>query len=85
MHSGRKVVALDFEDPTFGPDTFQTPCAAGSYLGYPSGATVTVQLRAESSAGTVAISERTPLIMLMPPDITDIGTLTLTPCGNACP
>lgn len=79
------TVALDFLDPSYGVFTETTSCTAGVYVGYPFGSNLTVQIRAVSRGATVAISERSETIVVMPPERVDVGPLTLVPCGTECP
>jgi hypothetical protein len=44
-----------------------------------------IRLRAVGKAGTVAISDPTPELMLSETEITDAGTLLLRRCDGACP
>lgn len=62
-----------------------TLCEDMVYTGYPPGRTDRVQLRALAQGVSVAISPESPPFTLMPPALTDLGTLTLTPCGGTCP
>jgi hypothetical protein len=79
------TIELDFLDPQYGMFTETTSCASGVYAGYPFGTDLTVMLRAVSAGETVAVSERSEPIVVMPPERVDIGPLTLVPCGTSCP
>ncbi len=85
------TVAVDFryQDEGFGgyAVTQELSCDFGVYIGYPFGQMVTIQMRGISRRTTVAASPRTPDISLAEfgAELTDVGTLTLAPCGTNCP
>lgn len=60
-------------------------CAEGFYVGFPGSGTFTVMLRAIAGDTVVAVSPESAPFTLMPPLFTDLGTMTLTPCGASCP
>ena len=60
-------------------------CLEGFYVGFPGSGTVTVMLRAIAGDAVVAVSPESAPFTLMPPLFTDLGTMTLTPCGASCP
>jgi hypothetical protein len=79
------VLDLDFPDQGYSY-SLETSCDLGVYASYPFGQTLTLQLRGVSRRKTVAASPRTPTIDLTSfEEVTDLGTLTLTPCGSGCP
>jgi hypothetical protein len=71
----------------FLPGTFSAYaiCNTGEYFGFPGGGTFTMVLRALRADTVVAVSPESEPFTLMPPLFTDLGTMTLTPCGASCP
>jgi hypothetical protein len=51
----------------------------------PIAGTFTVAARALSNTRVVATSPTSPPLTLTPGALNDFGTLTLSPCGTACP
>lgn len=79
------TVAVDFGIVDQGFSfTIELSCDFGVFIGAPYGQMVTVQLRGISRRKTIAASPITPVTLDFE-EITDLGTLTLTPCGNDCP
>lgn len=79
------TIDLVFFEADFGPHTTSTSCAFGQFVGNPYGTDLTVELRAVSRRRTVAVSERSGPITVMPPDPLLVGPLVLVPCGADCP
>lgn len=84
---GVDTVAVDFDFPEDGYGySIELSCGFGEFLGYPYGSMISFQLRGISRRKTVAASVRTSVYTLDPSDgLSDIGTLTLLPCGDGCP
>ncbi len=65
--------------------TSYVACNDGVYFGFPGSGMFTVVLRAIDADAVVAMSPESAPFTVMPPFFTDIGSLTLTPCGASCP
>ena len=83
---GADLVLLEFEDDLGNPTTTSTACELSPWVGSPFGAssTYTVQLRAVDyeTITTRAISPVVGPFTVMPPMLTNLGTITLTPCTD---
>lgn len=64
---------------------FQIACEPPLFLGTVPPATYTVQLRALASGSVIAISPDSAPVDVTAEGFTDLGIVTLAPCGAACP
>lgn len=77
---GAEAIALTFSYPDRSP-AFQSYvyCELTPFLGRFPGGTYTLQLRAVKGSTTVASSPESDEFEILEPDLTDLGTVTLTP------
>lgn len=79
---GANGIAIDLVPSDF---PLMTRCDATPFLGLIGSGTFSVRLRALANWTTVAVSPQLDDVVVAPPAFTDLGTLTLSPCGTACP
>lgn len=87
MGASCETLGAELMEIAFMPSDFRSyaRCADGQYFGFPGSGTFTVMLRATTADAVVAVSPESAPVTLMPPLFTDLGTMTLTPCGASCP
>ncbi|CAN5748781.1 hypothetical protein BH11MYX3_BH11MYX3_30250 [soil metagenome] len=83
---GVTYVAISFSLPDE-PDVvaFEYPCELTRVAAQAPEGTFTARMRAFAGEAVVAASEETAPFEVTPEGLTDFGTLTLVPCGAACP
>jgi hypothetical protein len=79
---GAEVMAIELLPST--EQLVYADCRDTPYYGYVRNGTYTMRLRAESATATVAVSAESAPFTLSSLDVTDLGTLTLSPCAP-CP
>jgi hypothetical protein len=63
----------------------RAPCEQSPFFTFAPDGTYSLVLRADGPTGAVAVSEETAEFDIQSPDVINLGTLTLVPCGAACP
>jgi hypothetical protein len=83
---GVPAVETDFTPPGMPVDlSYQSPCEPSMLMAAVQSGTYSVQLKALVGQQTVAVSQASAPLDIVSGTPTDLGIITLTPCGASCP